>query len=436
MQYDQLKSADVKFLTLAKQFTFDFAQYLQSYEVWLAFLIILAVLLLIFMVLILFFCKRIRIATRLIGEGSKAVGSIMSALFFPLFTGCLYIIVIVWFTATAAYIATSATPVFQIFNETTKTYNEECDINAWNNETHPEFDNGEVVCIFTKYQGNYGWTNETVVVQLVNLFGFYWTMNFVTALGQMTLAGAFASWYFAFKKPDDIPTFALTNAFFRCFYHLGSMALGALIIAIIQILRAILNYVERKTKRVENCFTKCLMCFCKCCLWCLEKCLRYISKNAYILTAIYGYGFCKASCKAVKLIVGNAARAVALDGTTELMLFIGKMLVACGCAAFTWAFFDQQFTVDESWLQMINVDPDAVNSIWLPTVIVFVGSYLIAMGFFNVYSMAVSTIFLCFLEDLDRNDGTPQKPYFMGKSLMKLLGKKNKKAKNKETSSM
>ena len=172
-------------------------------------------------------------------------------------------------------------------------------------------------------------------------------MNFVTALGQMTLAGAFASWYFAFKKPDDIPTFALTNAFFRCFYHLGSMALGALIIAIIQILRAILNYVERKTKRVENCFTKCLMCFCKCCLWCLEKCLRYISKNAYILTAIYGYGFCKASCKAVKLIVGNAARAVALDGTTELMLFIGKMLVACGCAAFTWAFFDQQFTVDE-----------------------------------------------------------------------------------------
>ena len=85
---------------------------------------------------------------------------------------------------------------------------------------------------------------------------------------------------------------------------------------------------------------------------------------------------------------------------------------------------------------MINVDPDAVNSIWLPTVIVFVGSYLIAMGFFNVYSMAVSTIFLCFLEDLDRNDGTPQKPYFMGKSLMKLLGKKNKKTKNKETSSM
>ena len=87
----------------------------------------------------------------------------------------------------------------------------------------------------------------------------------------------------------------------RCFYHLGSLALGALIIAIIQIFRAILNYIDRKTKRTQNGLTKCLVCFCKCCLWCLEKCLRYLSKNAYILTAIYGYGFCKASCKAVKV---------------------------------------------------------------------------------------------------------------------------------------
>jgi len=431
-KYAELKDDNIQFSTLAKQFTFNFAAYLQSYEVWLAFMIILAVILTILLLLLLFFCKRIRIATRLIGEASKAVGAIMSTLFFPLFSGCLYVIVICWFAATAAYIATSATPVFQEFREENGTYGDECDINEWNNPDHPFYNDSSIFCLFTKYKGNYGWTEETIVVQLVNLFGFYWAMNFVTAINQMTLAGAFASWYFAFKKPDDVPTFALTNAFFRSFYHFGTMAFGALIIAIIQIFRAILNYIERKTKRTQNGFTKCLICFCKCCLWCLEKCLRYISKNAYILTAIYGYNFCKASCKAVKLIIANAARAVALDGTTELMLFIGKLLVAVGCAAFTWAFFAQQFTIEESWLQMINVDPDAINSVWLPTVIVFFGSYLIATGFFNVYSMAVSTIFLCFLEDLERNDGSPQKPYFMDKSLKKLLGKKNKKA--KETS--
>ena len=36
-------------------------------------------------------------------------------------------------------------------------------------------------------------------------------------------------------------------------------------------------------------------------------------------------------------------------------------------------------------------------------------------AFFGVYSMAVDTLFLCFLEDLERNDGSLEKPYFMSK---------------------
>ena len=42
--------------------------------------------------------------------------------------------------------------------------------------------------------------------------------------------------------------------------------------------------------------------------------------------------------------------------------------------------------------------------------------------------MAVDTLFLCFLEDLERNDGTPEKPYYMSKSLRKILGKMEKTA--------
>ena len=49
--------------------------------------------------------------------------------------------------------------------------------------------------------------------------------------------------------------------------------------------------------------------------------------------------------KAIKLIVGNAARAAALDGTTGFMLFIGKLFVALGSGALTWAFFSGTFQV-------------------------------------------------------------------------------------------
>jgi len=413
------------------------AQQSGTVELWLALFIIACILLLVFTVLLLFFAKRLRIATRIIGEASKAIGKIMSSMFFPLFTGVMYMAVTAYFALTSAYIATSAEANFHTFNKSDVNNSVPCNIKEWNNESHEHFDNPEVTCIFDRFTGNYAWTNETIYVHLVNLFGFYWTMNYITALGQMTLSGAFSHWYFTMKK-SDLPSLTLWASFKRTFYHIGTMAFGSLIIAIIQILRTILNYIERKSKKRSTKCIKAIVCMCKCCLWCLENVFKYINKNAYILTAMYGYNFCKASCKAVKLIIANAARAAAILGVTTVLLFIGKFVVASGCAAFTWAFFAGQFGNAEtnSFVQFMNSDPDQINYIWFPTVITFIGAYVIAVGFFNVYQMAIDTIFLCFLEDLERNDGSANKPYFMSKSLMGLLGKKNKTTGDKELKKM
>ncbi|GCC33672.1 hypothetical protein chiPu_0012142, partial [Chiloscyllium punctatum] len=73
-----------------------------------------------------------------------------------------------------------------------------------------------------------------------------------------------------------------------------------------------------------------------------------------------------------------------------------------------------------------------LNYYWLPILTLVVGSYMIAHGFFSVYNMCVDTLFLCFLEDLERNDGSAEKPYYMPSSLMKILNKKNKPVKSKE----
>ena len=54
-------------------------------------------------------------------------------------------------------------------------------------------------------------------MQVFMLFMFFWLMNFVVALGQMTLAGAFASYYWAFDKDKDMPTTPLLSSLWRCF---------------------------------------------------------------------------------------------------------------------------------------------------------------------------------------------------------------------------
>ena len=53
--------------------------------------------------------------------------------------------------------------------------------------------------------------------------------------------------------------------------------------------------------------------------------------------------------------------------------------------------------------------------------VIVIGAYFITSSFFNVYSMAVDTLFSCFLEDLERNG--PNGPYFMPKSILKIIGK-------------
>lgn len=38
-------------------------------------------------------------------------------------------------------------------------------------------------------------------LHIYHLFGVLWVGNFILALGECTLAGGFASWYWAYKKP-------------------------------------------------------------------------------------------------------------------------------------------------------------------------------------------------------------------------------------------
>ena len=67
------------------------------------------------------------------------------------------------------------------------------------------------VCNFLKNGGD----EYTIYLQFYMLFMLFWVANFIVALGQMTLAGAFASYYWAFSKPSDIPAFPVSAALWR-----------------------------------------------------------------------------------------------------------------------------------------------------------------------------------------------------------------------------
>ena len=70
-----------------------------------------------------------------------------------------------------------------------------------------------------------------------------------------------------------------------------------------------------------------------------------------------------------------------------------------------------------------------LNYYFVPVAIITVGVYFTASCFFSVYAMAVDTMFLCCMVDMEQNDGSRERPYYMSKSLRNILNLKQKKIK-------
>uniref|UniRef100_A0A8C4F2Q8 Choline transporter-like protein n=1 Tax=Dicentrarchus labrax TaxID=13489 RepID=A0A8C4F2Q8_DICLA len=423
-EYDNYKQASSTISDIG--FTTNFSVYLQVQETWLAFLCPNVMCLCgcekenhyILMCLTPFSWRNLVMRVFIF---HRAISHMMSSLFYPLVTFVLLLVCVAYWGATALYLATSGNPIYRVvaLNSTMS----DCKSINGSNFTSSDYPGcPSASCIFIKYNDEGLFQRNLFNLQIYNVVAFLWCVNFVIALGQCTLAGAFASYYWAFTKPGDIPMFPVSASFIRSLrYHVGSLAFGALILTLVQLVRIILEYIDHKTRAAQNPCARFLMCCLKCCFWCLEKFIKFLNRNAYIMIAIYGKNFCVSAKNAFMLLMRNVIRVVVLDKVTDLLLFFGKLLVVGGVGVLSFFFFSGRILLPGNTFRS-----ETLNYYWMPIITVVFGSYLIAHGFFSVYNMCVDTLFLCFLEDLERNDGSLQKPYFMSKNLMKILNKTNK----------
>lgn len=117
---------------------------------------------------------------------------------------------------------------------------------------------------------------------LYNIFGFLWTYAFVSGLGFLVIAGTVSRWYFeADKKKLTAPLIRSMATAIR--YHMGSVAFGSLILAIVQVIRIVFNYiVDKSQKAKDNPAVKLLVCCINCMLACLERFVKFLNTNASV----------------------------------------------------------------------------------------------------------------------------------------------------------
>lgn len=227
--------------------------------------------------------------------------------------------------------------------------------------------------------------NNTRYAFLYMLFIWYWTSEFILAVGQLVSSMSIAAWFFNRDRKSEGNATVLWAFRTTCFNHLGTAAFGSLIIAIIKTIQAILSYLQRKAKKSGNKLAQYVLCILQCCMWCLEKCMRFLSKNAYIQTSIYGYSFCKACRAAFFLIARNVLRVFAVSMVGDFVLLMGRVCVPL-------------LTTFLCYLALAYSGEEVAGIIG-PILICFVLAYFVATLFIEVFGMAISTILVCYCAD-------------------------------------
>lgn len=378
MCYMQWKNKFGNHQTVQK-YTFGFISEDLNARVFQIFFIILCVIDGIFLLLIIFLFNRIRLSIKIIQFVSQLLGKNPSLFFFPIIN---YLILFVWWIyviGVAIVLFGAGTPQRDIVNEYGDKY----------------------------YKINMNYNKIIQGFAIYHFVGFIWISCFIMALGEMTIAGVVAQFYFT--HPDDrknLPKCRVSRSFFRALrYHTGSLALGSLIITVVKIIRIILEYIDQKTKNSQSDIAKCVIKCCKCCFCILERFLKFLNRNAYTMIAIHGYNFWNGAKNAFKLIVRNCVRVATVNWVGDFTLFLGKLFVAGGVTAFAIWWFKRN---------------DDVQFFIVPACVVFICSYITAGAFSGLFETCIDCMFLCFMEDEERNDGVNH-PRYASKKLRKLM---------------
>ena len=179
-------------------------------------------------------------------------------------------------------------------------------------------------------QGQYNGGDAVVNVTMVALLlSFYWTAQAITYIVHMTISGVVGVWYFLY--PHAVPPSPVTGALRRATtYSLGSVALGALVLAVVKTMRAVLNFIlsKRGEMRDRSPVLDFVIWLAECLLSVLDSVLQYLNTYAYTRCAVYGETYMEASKNSLGMMKARGLDAVVNDSLIGGVLQFGCLI--CG----------------------------------------------------------------------------------------------------------
>lgn len=115
--------------------------------------------------------------------------------------------------------------------------------------------------------------------------------------------------------------------------------------------------------------------------------MKFLNKNAYIQTAIYGYSFCKAARCAFFLLLRNILRVAAVNMVSDFVLLLGKLFITI-------------LTMFTLYCCLAYGQNSAeISGFVAPLLFAGVLAYYVSSMFSEIFGMAIETILCCFIAD-------------------------------------
>ncbi|KAJ8675347.1 hypothetical protein QAD02_011133 [Eretmocerus hayati] len=192
-------------------------------------------------------------------------------------------------------------------------------------------------------------------------------------------------------------------------YHLGTAALGSFLMALNELIGAIMKILTKgKTCDFSNFIERYFCPLFRVAFAGLEELTRIIGNNTYMICALYGKNFCQSASHVYSILNRNNKEIVfTVDQVTSAVFHAGTGFVVGTSVAVTYG------------ICRMNGIPQ--KEILHASIMAVVSSAILARAVLNLLSTSVEAFILCALEDLYLHNGSTEKPFFMNAELTNLL---------------
>ncbi|KAH8554289.1 plasma-membrane choline transporter-domain-containing protein [Umbelopsis sp. PMI_123] len=227
--------------------------------------------------------------------------------------------------------------------------------------------------------------NNVYLIATFYIFFYLWTASLLINVQRFSLAGVTAQWYFHRHEPVDSITAnpskaALTRA---CTSSLGTVALGALLVSIVQTFQVISVQVQKRLKSSNIVFGAILGC-----LKFIEMIVGAINNETIILAGITGESFLASARSVTKVFRRNLISGVLEGLLTRMILNVSALMLSLFSGFATYIFVTRSLH-----------SPHGMIVGFLAAVVPF----YISRFFTSLLNNIIDALFVSYAIDLDTN---------------------------------